>query len=112
MVMTVADQRKHPRVRALWPVRFVWDGGYARGLTENLSRSGAKISIEDEPPVYAGEEVAVTVHLPGEGEDFEVAARVRWVDEDMPNTIGLAFEEELPEDAGGLLDIMWKVESR
>lgn len=106
------EKRTDPRIRAHWPVRFVWEGGYANGLTENLSRSGAKISIEDEPAVYAGEEVTVTVKLPGEGEDFEVVARIRWIDEDLPNTIGLAFDEPLPSEARMLLDLMHKVESR
>jgi hypothetical protein len=107
-----AEKRADPRFRAYWPVRFVWEGGYADGLTENLSRSGAKISIEEEPPVYAGEEVSVTVALPGDGDDFEVVARIRWVDEDLPNTIGLAFDEPLPDEARTLLDILCKVESR
>lgn len=106
------EKRTEPRIRAHWPVKFVWEGGYARGLTENLSRSGARISIEDEPPVYAGEEVVVTVTLPGEGEDFEVVARIRWVDEDLPNTIGLAFDEPLPDEARTLLEILHKVASR
>lgn len=107
-----AEKRAEPRIRAHWPVKFVWESGYAHGLTENLSRSGAQISIEDEPPVYAGEEVVVTVTLPGEGDTFEVVARIRWVDEDLPNTIGLAFDEPLPDDARTLLEILQKVESR
>lgn len=110
--MAGSDKRKHPRVRALWPVRFVWDSGYADGLTEDLSIGGARISIEDEPPVYAGEEVAIALQLPGDGEKLEVVARVRWVDEDLPNTMGLAFDEDLPEYASSLLQIIWKAESR
>jgi Tfp pilus assembly protein PilZ len=82
----------------------VWDSGFANGLTENLSPSGAMISVEDEPPVEAGQEVTLSVQLPGQGRKFELGARVRWVSEMLPNTLGIEFDDGLPIDAVGVLE--------
>lgn len=98
------DQRRHVRIRAHWAVSVTWSSGSARGLTENLSALGAMLSCEDEPPVATGEKVSVSIQLPGNGRAFELAATVRWVSEMLPNTMGIEFDEALPEDAVGILD--------
>ena len=98
------DQRRDVRIRAHWAIRVVWDTGYANGLTENLSRSGAMISVEDEPPVKAGQQVTLSVRLPGHGRSFELGAKVRWVSEMLPNTLGIEFDEALSTDALGVLE--------
>lgn len=98
------DQRRDVRIRAHWAIRLVWDTGYANGLTENLSQSGAMVSVEDEPPVKPGQEVTLSIQLPEDGRTFELGARVRWVSEMLPNTMGIEFDEELPRDAVGILE--------
>jgi hypothetical protein len=74
-----------------------WEGGGARGLTENLSRSGAMISLEDEPPVEPGRVVELELSVPGRAEPLRVSATVRWVSAMLPNTLGLELVEELAE---------------
>lgn len=100
------DKRREPRTRAHWGVELRWDEGSANGMTENLSSQGAMMSMEDEPPLYTGEKVTLVVQLPGRGRSFELAGTVRWVSEMLPNTLGVEFDEPLPEDAIGVLDAL------
>lgn len=93
------DNRREPRLRAHWRVELRWAEGAAEGTTENLSARGAMLSVVDDPALETGEPVRVTLHLPGDGGSIEVGARVRWVSEMLPNTLGIEFDEPLPRDA-------------
>ncbi len=61
------------------------------------------VSLEDEPPLSRGQALQMILQLPGQGRAIEIAAKVRWVSEMLPNTMGIEFEHGLPEDAVGVL---------
>jgi hypothetical protein len=98
------EKRREARTRAHWAIELRWADGSAKGMTENLSPSGAMMSVEDEPPLYNGEKVSIAIQLPGRGRSFELAGTVRWVSEMLPNTLGVEFDEPLPDDAMGVLE--------
>jgi len=71
-------------------------GREARGTTENLSERGAMLSVEIDPPLAAGDPLALALSLP-DGTVIGFGGRVCWVSSVLPGMAGIEFDLPMPE---------------
>jgi uncharacterized protein (TIGR02266 family) len=92
----VTDRRAFPRLELHAEVTFESDNNFYTGLTQDISSGGIFLATRALRPV--GEQIKVTLTIPGMGMPLELDAEVRWVrdwssarDADLPIGMGLKF---------------------
>ncbi|KIG16243.1 hypothetical protein DB30_04703 [Enhygromyxa salina] len=91
----MADLRAQLRVAVHYRLSLRRAGVEGRGTTENLSERGAMVSLDIDPPLAAGEEIALEIELPGYG-SLVVPSKVRWASTVLPGMTGVEFTLPVP----------------
>ena len=87
-------ERRHERSSVYAATEVISTGGVQHGETRNLSRSGALLTLHENPPPRVGEAVTVSIVHPSKGDARRIAGRVVRSSthlRDRP-TVAIAFE--------------------
>jgi uncharacterized protein (TIGR02266 family) len=96
------NRRASPRVVLGIPIAYRFGNTIAAALTLNLSHGG--IAIRTTSPLDSDAKARLRFRLPGEKEEIEAAAVVRWSDRRVG--MGLQFEHVDPANQAAILDFV------